>query len=169
VSDEQERLRLLLETADGFANQAKRHDLAAETYEKARAIRPKDHVLLHKLVGQYQTLENWPKVFEVLRAIVDSDQDGARKAKVVMTMGQIAHAKLGNQKVAAALYDEALDLDPARLDAFERITRVWTERRDWRGLEGAYQRMIARAKRLDDTPLLHVLHCQLGLLSRKSL
>ena len=166
VGDEQERFRLLLETANGFANQAKRPDLAAEAYEKARGIRPKDHALLHQLVGQYQTLENWPKVFEVLRAIVDSDQDASRKAKVVMTMGQIAHVKLGNQKVAVGLYDEALDLDPARLEGFERITRILTERRDWRGLEGAYQRMLARAKRLDDTPLLHVLHCQLGLLYR---
>ena len=164
VGDEQERFRLLLETADGFANQAKRPDLAVEAYEKARGLRPKDHALLHKLVAQYQAVENWPKVVEVLRAIVDSDQDAARKAKVVMTMGQIAHGKLGNQMAAVALYDEALDLDPARLDAFERVTRVLTERSDWSGLEGAYQRMLARAQRLNDAPLQHVLHRQLGLL-----
>ena len=166
VGDEQERFRLLLETADGFANQAKRPDLAVEAYEKARGLRPKDHALLHKLVAQYQAVENWPKVVEVLRAIVDSDQDAARKAKVVMTMGQIAHGKLGNQMAAVALYDEALDLDPARLDAFERVTRVLTERSDWSGLEGAYQRMLARAQRLNDAPLQHVIHRQLGLLYR---
>jgi tetratricopeptide (TPR) repeat protein len=166
VADEPERFRLLLETADGFANQAKRPDLAVEAYEKARALRPKDHVLLHKLVAQYQALEDWPKVVEVLRAIVDSDQDAVRKAKVVMTMGQIAHGKLGNPLAAVALYDEAIDLDPARLDAFERITRVLTERSDWNGLEKAYKRMLERAVRLGDAPLQHVLHRQLGLLYR---
>jgi tetratricopeptide (TPR) repeat protein len=166
VGDEQERFRLLVETADGFASQAKRPDLAVEAYEKARALRPKDHVILHKLVAQYQTLENWSKVVELLRAVVGSDEDATRKAKVVMTMGQIAHGKLGNQMGAVALYDEALDLDPARLDAFERITRVLSDRKDWRGLEAAYQRMIARAVGLGDAPLRHVLHRQLGLLCR---
>jgi tetratricopeptide (TPR) repeat protein len=169
VADEEERFQMLLETADGFATKVNRSDLAVEVYEQARAIKPHDHHLLHKLLAQYQSLEEWPKVCEVLRAIADADDDTSRKAKVVMTMGQIAHAKLEDRAAAVMLYDEALDLDPARIEAFERIVRILTEVEDWHSLEGIYQRMLARAVSRSDARLQHTLHHQLGLVYRDRL
>src|SRR5262249_54105193 len=43
VAEEDERFRILMETAEGFATNANRPDLAVEVYEEARALRPKDH------------------------------------------------------------------------------------------------------------------------------
>jgi len=166
VTDDEERFKLLLETAEGFANKANRPDLAAEVYEKARLIHPHDHALLHKLLTLYQGLEDWRRVFDVLRAIADSDEDASRRAKVVMTMGQIAHRKLDDHVTAVGLYDEALTLDPARLDAFERIVRILTELKAWQSLERAYKRMLGRALGQDDPRLQHALFHQLGLVYR---
>jgi tetratricopeptide (TPR) repeat protein len=169
--DDASRFSLLVETADGLAREAKRPDLAADVYEQARAIRPKDHALLHKLLAQYQALERWANVFDVLRAIVDSDDDDRRRAKVVMTMASIAQSKLGPEMrmKAISLYDDALELDPTRLDAFERLVRLLTEAKDAQGLAYMYKRMIARANRSGDARLEHALALQLGLIYRDRL
>jgi tetratricopeptide (TPR) repeat protein len=169
LPNENERLQMLLETADGFATKANRPDLAAEVYEEARLIRPNDHALLHKLLAQYQAMEDWRRVFNILVAIVECDDDPSRKAKVVMTMGQIAHGNLDDWVMAVELYDEAMDLDPSRFDAFERIARILTEVEDWPMLSRAYERTIARAIARGDARLQHSLRHQLGLLYRDRL
>ncbi|HEX9297663.1 MAG TPA: hypothetical protein VF881_17595 [Polyangiaceae bacterium] len=169
IADPEERFQILMETGEGFATKANRPDLAVEVYEQARAIRPNDRPLLHKLLAEYQTLEDWPKVCGVLRAIADSDQEPTRKAKVLMTIGQIAHAKLEDRATAVALYDEALEVDPSRLEAFERIVRLLTEVKDWSALERMYRRMIARALGGSDARLQHALYHQLGLIYRDRL
>jgi tetratricopeptide (TPR) repeat protein len=169
VADEEERFQMLLETAEGFATNAARPDLAAEVYESARAIRPTNRVLLHKLLTQYQTLENWPRVMNVLRSIADFDNDTKRKAKVVIAMAQISEEKLGERARAVVLFDEGLELDSTRLEAFESIVRIYTESRDWHDLERMYRRMIARAQTSGDTRLAHALFHQLGLIYRDRL
>src|SRR5258708_2592519 len=145
ITTDEERFQMLLETAEGFKTKANRPDLAAQVYEQARATRPHDRPLLHKLLALYQTLEDWPKVFDVLRAIADSDEDAPRKAKVLMAMGQIAHAKLDDAMTAVRLYEEALDVDPTQHDGFERVVRILTELEAWKGLARAYKRMLERA------------------------
>jgi tetratricopeptide (TPR) repeat protein len=169
ITVDDERFQMLLETAEGFNTKANRPDLAAQVYEQARAIRPSDRPLLHKVLALYQTLEDWPKVFDVLREIANSDPDAPRKAKVVMAMGQIAHAKLGDRMAAVRLYDEALDVDPTQHDAFERIVHILTESEDWKGLERSYRRMLDRALARGDAGLQHALLHQLGLVYRDRL
>src|SRR5262249_34707846 len=89
--------------------------------------------------------------------------------KTVAAMAQIAQEKLGDIPSALALNEEALDLDAARLEAFERIVRIWTEQRDWVRLEEAYRRMIMRALGKGDAKLQHALYHQAGLISRDRL
>jgi tetratricopeptide (TPR) repeat protein len=169
LSDDQERYEMLLETADGFETKAMRPDLAVQVYEQARAMRPKDRTMLHKLLTQYQTLEDWPRTVDVLRAIVDADDDGPRKAKIVMAMGHIVQSKLADRMRAALLYDEALDLDPTRLEAFERVVRLLTEVKDWPALRVMYNRMLVRARDSGDVRLQHALQHQVGLVYRDRL
>jgi tetratricopeptide (TPR) repeat protein len=169
VDEDDERFRLLLETADGFATKANRPDLAAEVYEQARFVRPNDRALLHKLLAQYQALEDWRRAFEVLGAIADTDEDVPRRAKVLMAMGHIARGKLDEPATAVRLYEQALDLEPTRFDPFDRIVQIFTEIRDWPGLEHSYQRMLARALELGDVHLQHALLRQLGLVYRDRL
>jgi tetratricopeptide (TPR) repeat protein len=169
LSDEQARYEMLLETAEGFETKAMRPDLAAQVYEQARAMRPADRAMLHKLLAQYQTLEDWPRTFDVLRAIADADDDGPRKAKILMAMAQIAHGKLDDRMKAALLYDEALDVDSSRLEAFERVVRMLTEVKDWAALRVLYNRMLVRARGMNDPRLQHALQHQLGLIYRDRL
>ncbi len=178
LADSDERFDRLLEAAQAFACLAGDSVAAVATYEEARRLRPEDHRLLHALVAEYQKLEDWPEVAAVLRATADGDSDPVRKSKAVFAIGQIARDKLDDPLRALALFEEALDLDPSYLDAFVRLARLCTERRDWTGLEGAYLRMLGRVGRgttscstvpTDKELLEHALHHQLGLVYRDRL
>ena len=169
ITEDEERFQMLLDTADGFKVKANRPDVAAQVYEEARAIRPDDRALLHKLLAIYQTLEQWPRVFDVLRSIADTDEDLPRRAKVLMAMGQIAQAKLGDRTAAVRLYEEALDVDPAQHDAFERIVSILTEGEDWNGLVLSYERMLGRVQKRGDSDREHAFLRRLGLVYRDRL
>src|SRR6185436_2175548 len=99
---------------------------------------PNDHKLLHKILAQYEALQKLPQMYGVLRAIADSDSNASRKARVVIAMGHLVEEKLGDKQKAIVLYDEALTLDFARLEAFERIVKLLTAQKDWRALEKMY-------------------------------
>jgi tetratricopeptide (TPR) repeat protein len=159
----------LLEAAETYSVRASNWPLAVEAYEQASALRPHDHQLLHTLLTGYQKLGRWEDVSRTLRKVADTDKDLARRSKTIFTMAQIARDKLSRPDAALTLFEEALDLDAARLEAFERVVRLLTERRDWTGLEQAYIRMIVRALKTGDEKLQHALYHQLGLIYRDRL
>ena len=143
--------------------------MAALAYEEALAIKPRDHGLLHTLFWLYGELGWWEKLVETLRAVVELHDDAIAKAKSVYAMAMVVRDHLGELRRAAALLEEVLDLDPKRLDAFERIVRVHTELRDWMELKHAYGRMLRRLKSGGDVDLRYALFFQLGLIYRDRL
>jgi len=178
VADPDERFATLSEIAEAFATRAGNDEVAAEVYEEARQLRPRDLPTLHRLLALYPKLGKWASLFDVLRSIADSDTDPARKAKTLFTMAQLAKQELADRGEALALFERALDVDPSHLVAFENIVRILTEDRDWLGLEQMYKRMIARA--LATPPagaapadkavaLQHALYTQVGLVYRDRL
>src|SRR5690606_23905221 len=68
VADESERLAALLEVAEEMTK-AESWDAAAEVYEDARKLRPRDLPILHKLLAVYQRLSRWTAIMDVLQAI----------------------------------------------------------------------------------------------------
>jgi len=79
--------------------------------------------------------------------------------------------KVGDPIRAAELFDQVLDIDKKRLDAFEQLVRALTEAKDWNFLERSYRKMIARIKD-DPEPnpnLQFALFHQLGLIYRDRL
>jgi tetratricopeptide (TPR) repeat protein len=164
----------LVEAGETFSAKANEPRLAAQAFEEARSLRPHGHQLLHALLAEYQKLEDWLKVTETLRAIANADSDPLRKSKTVFTMAQIAQDILNDAARAVALYEESLDLDATRLEAFERLVRLWTERHDWANLVKSYQRMLVRIAGdaehdSPDAKLEHALLHQLGLVYRDRL
>ncbi len=165
IADPEERLQTLLEAAESFARIGE-DALAAEAYEAARQLAPRDLPILHKLLALYQKQQKWASLFDVLRAISEVDVDPHRRAKTLFTMGQIANTGLMDRGTALEYFDKTLDVDPSQLEAFERIARILTEAKDWTGLEEMYRKMIARADQRGDRGLSHVLNKQLGLVYR---
>ena len=171
IGDPDEKFTTLVTIAEQLATKAQSDELAAEVYEEARQLRPRDLPILHKLLAIYPKLGKWASLFDVLRSIAESDSDPARKAKTLYTMAHIAKDELADRGAALRLYEQALDVDPSQLVAFENIVRILTEDRDWLGLEQMYKRMIGRAlgggER--DVGLQHALYKQIGLVYRDRL
>jgi tetratricopeptide (TPR) repeat protein len=171
IPDPDEKFTTLVSIAEQFASKAGSDDLAAEVYEEARQLRPRDLPILHKLLALYPKLGKWASLFDVLRSISDSDSDPARKAKTLYTMAQLSKDELADRGRALRLFEQALDVDPSQLVAFENIVRILTEDRDWLGLEQMYKRMIVRALAGGDRDagLQHALYKQIGLVYRDRL
>jgi tetratricopeptide (TPR) repeat protein len=140
--DDDERLTLLGEIADVW-NEAGHPERAAEALEDARAIRP-SAALLHRLLDAHQRAHDWPRTVETLRAIAESERDPARRAKLFFTIAQIHEDELRDEDAAVAAFDLTLDAKASHLEAFERINKILTARKDWKSLERAFRKMLRR-------------------------
>ncbi len=165
AADDATRYTLLVEAGETWTHRAKNLPMAALAFEDALVIKPKDSWLLHTLLWVYGELSCWEKLVETLRAVVEIDRDPVKKAKGVFTMGQAMQDKIGDPYRAAELFEETISIDPTRLDAFERVVRIYTELKDWAALEKSYRRMIHRTSD-DEVELRHALFHQLGLIYR---
>jgi CheY-like chemotaxis protein len=67
--------------------------------------------------------------------------------------GRIA-AECGDDDDALTHLERAVDLDPARLEAFGAIEQIHTRRKDWRRLERQYRKLIHRVGESGDNDLL---------------
>ncbi len=165
ADERSERFRLLVKAGELLAFGA--HDLAAAgaAFEEARALVPRDHRVLHTLVWIYSEIEEWGYLTDVLRSVADSETEPVRRAKGTYAMALVLRDKVGDMKRAASGFEQVLDLDPTRLEAFERLVRLHTEQRDWDALAKAYERMILRTP-AEEVDRKHALFFQLGLVYR---
>ena len=165
AADDASRYALLVEAGETWTHRAKNLPMAALAFEDALVIKPNDSWLLHTLLWVYGELSCWEKLVETLRAITQIDRDPVKKAKGVFTMAQAMRDKIGDPYRAAELFEETIAVDPTRLDAFERVVRIYTELKDWSALEKSYRRMLHRTSD-DEVELRHALFHQLGLIYR---
>lgn len=166
IFEGEERFSLLMEIGDIWAEQVKDPLKALEAYEEARDLKPQDHVMLHKMLQNYQAAEEWQKMIDILDAINDLEERPKLKAKFLYTQAQIYRDKLEDLDRAVELFNDALDLNPDYLEAFERINKVLTEQRNWKQLERSYRKMLHRIAGKGNNELEHNLWHQLGLIYR---
>ena len=165
------RFKLLCEAGEIWARKADELDKAATIFEEARAIKPLDNWLLHTLLWLYGERHRWDELSNVLESIAQIHESPEKKAKSFFAMAQVVLEKVGDPIRAAQLFDQVLDIDKKRLDAFEQLVRVLTEAKDWEFLERSYRKMLARIKDdpEPDTNLQFALFHQLGLIYRDRL
>ncbi|MEZ4226752.1 MAG: tetratricopeptide repeat protein [Polyangiaceae bacterium] len=169
VLDGEERYTLLNEIGDLWSEKEKNPQKAIEALEEARDLKPQDHVLLHKLLQLYQLAKEWHKLVDTLQAIADIEEKPENRARYYNTMGQIYRDALEDVDRAVELFNEALDLDPSFLQAFERINKVLTKQKNWKQLERSYRKMLHRIAGKGNSDLEHTLWHQLGLIYRDRL
>ena len=95
---------------------------------------------------------------------------GSQEPSYIYTMAQLYRDKLDDQDRAVELFNEALDLNPSFLEAFERINKILTAQKDWKQLERAFRKMLHRVSPARATPDLEFnLWHNLGLIYRDRL
>ncbi len=171
VVDGGERFALLSEIADLWSENGGRPELAVEALEEARALEPANVALLHRMLGLVQATKSWPKAIEIIDAIAKLERDPVRRGKLFFTIGQIYRDELHDGDNAVLLFDDALDANPTHLEAFERINKILTVKKDWKALERAFRKMLRRLSvaREHDADLEYMLWHTLGLIYRDRL
>ncbi|MFO0675675.1 MAG: tetratricopeptide repeat protein [Polyangiaceae bacterium] len=144
VYDGDERFKMLVEIGDIWNDNDKNALKAIEALEEARDQQPNNHPLLHKLLALYQATENWAKMIDTITAIAEMEKDPIRKSKFLYTIAQLYRDKENDSDRAVDLFNEALDLNPTYLEAFERINKILTQKKDWKALERAFRKMLRR-------------------------
>ena len=144
VFDGEERFKILNEIGDIWSENEKNPQKAIEALEEARDLKPQDHVLLHKLLQLYQAAADWQKMVDTLQSIAELEEKRESKARYIYTMAQLYRDKIEDLDRAVELFNEALDLNPTYLEAFERINKILTQQKDWKQLERAYRKMLHR-------------------------
>ncbi|MBN9159751.1 MAG: hypothetical protein BGO98_42650 [Myxococcales bacterium 68-20] len=144
VVDGEERFKVLVEIADIWQDQDKNSIKALEALEDAKDLQPENRPLLNKMLPLYEATQNWTRMIETIHAIADMEKDGGRKAKFIFTVAQLYRDKMGDQDRAVEMFNEALDLNPSYLEAFERINKILTAQKDWKQLERAFRKMLRR-------------------------
>ena len=146
VLDGEERYALLLDIADIWEKRDKSPAKAVEALEEARELKPTDLSLLTRLVGLYSQVGNWNAMAELLERMADDESDPNRKATFLYTVAQLYRDgdKLNDMGRAVELFDRVLDIQPAKLEAFERINKLLTDAKEWKQLERAYRKMLKR-------------------------
>jgi tetratricopeptide (TPR) repeat protein len=169
ATDAEERFKRLCEAGDIWATKAKDSMMAREIWEEALTLKPRDRWLLHALMRLYGDLEAWDRLSATLFAIAETSDSAAARGKSLFLCAQVFAEKIGDLEKASEVYDQVLETDRKRLDAFEQIVRIHTYQRDWHSLERSYRKMLARMRDSGDPNLLFELWKQLGIIYRDRL
>ena len=165
------RYGLLLDIADVLVDKEKNVPKAIDALDEARELRPLELPLLHRLMALYQQLEDWRRVIETVERIIAAEPDPIRRSRYVYTVAQLYRDKEQDADRALQLFEEALDANPRLLEAFERVNKILTQRKDWKSLERAFRRMVKRLQTasISDADLHFKLWHNLGLIYRDRL
>jgi tetratricopeptide (TPR) repeat protein len=169
VVDGTERFKMLNQIGDIWVDKENNVQKGIEALEEALDLEPQDHVLLHKLLQLYQKANQWDRMVDCLQRIADLEMQPERKSRYLYTMAQLYRDKLDDQLRAVDLFNEALDLNPNFLEAFERINKILTALKEWKQLERAYRKMLHRVAGKGNNDLEYSLWHALGLIYRDRL
>jgi len=168
IYEAEERFAMLNEVGDIWAEKENNLPKAIETLEEALELKPDNHVLLHKLLGLYQKTRNYDRMIDTIQTISDLDSNPERKARYLYTMAQL-HRDQNDLGRAVELFNEALDLNPDFLEAFERINKILTSQKDWKQLERSFRKMLHRIAGKGKVDLEYNLWHNLGIVYRDRL
>ncbi|MFW6031497.1 MAG: tetratricopeptide repeat protein, partial [Myxococcota bacterium] len=169
AENDDETFQLLQEIGDLWKEKLKNQQKAIESYADAADLKPEDHRVLHKLLLCYQETRQWDQAIETIQRISDLDERPSAKSKYAYTIGVIIRDELKDPEAAVQKFNESLDLDTDQLKAFEAINKIHTQKKDWKGLERAFRKMIHRIVNEGKSELEFNLWHNLGIIYRDRL
>ncbi len=163
------RYAMLVEIAGLWQEKARNPHKAIGALAGAVEIRADDRPLLTRLAALYQETRQWSKLIEVVERLIELEASPVNKARYEYTIATLCNAELKNADDALVHYNKALDYNPDELKPFAKINEILTARREFKQLERAYRKMIARVAGKGKKDLEFSLLHSLGLIYRDRL
>jgi len=155
--------------ADVYSDRLSDARSAVEHLEKASALDPGNRALLEKLRAVFEKQQKWPRVSDVLGALVDSLPPGKERADVRFARADVLLARLRDEARGVEMLELALEDDPTHEKALHALVAVRTARQEWTALDHFYARLIDRLAQLHDKEHAWDACRKLGILRRDKL
>lgn len=139
-----ERFETLVEQAKLCEEKIREPYRAIDAYMEARRERPDDEQVLRALARLFDETGQVAQAIEVLNDLGQVLAEPRERRDVYTQLADLHYGPEKNPKGAVTALNNALDLDPMYIAAFQRIEQILYETRDWRALEENYHRMIKR-------------------------
>ncbi|MCK5797043.1 MAG: tetratricopeptide repeat protein, partial [Deltaproteobacteria bacterium] len=146
--DEARQLELHEEIGDLLVKKLKRSADAVKSYAKALEFQGDLRRVLYKAMEAHVALKQWDEALEMIRKMVESEEDPAHRYRLHHTAALILQEELKRPADAAEEFDLALQNDPTNMTAFEALKTLYTEQKKYRKLLRAYRLLL---KRLPET------------------
>jgi tetratricopeptide (TPR) repeat protein len=140
----EEKIRLLGEIGDLWAEKLSSWQKALDAYREALDLRPEDQRLLHKCLDVYVEQKQWAQAVEMLDRLIGVEKVAQVRAKYRHAAGLICRDELGRPEQSAKLLGEALDDDPSADRSAEALETLLRERQEWKELARFYRKTIKR-------------------------
>lgn len=108
--------------------------------------RPADEQAIKQLIDIYKNKKDWRALYGIYRRSLDL-LDGDPRTERLVEMARIASKRLDEKDEAIELWNDVLDADPAREQAWQALEKLYQKTDRWEDLADLYER---RAERLDD-------------------
>ena len=150
---------------------------AIENYAQSSELQPKNHKILHKLLGLYQSSKMWDQAIEIIERVsglvddmqVSDETKKGQQSKYAYTIAVVLRDEVKDTDRSIEYFNKSLDLDGSQLKAFEAINKILNTRKEWKPLERAYRKMLHRIAGKGNTDLEFSLWETLGLIYRDRL
>lgn len=145
VTQPELRFELQLELGDLYREQIKSIPKAVAAWFEALEAEAESRQVFVRLLEVYQETGKWNAAVKVLKKLSQIDPEPEKQAFYTYTMGLIQRDQLGDSYLAVRRFDEALDLYPAFLKAFEAIEDTLNDSDDHGRRDRYYRKMLVRA------------------------
>ena len=142
------RFKLLIEIGDSY-RELDASSGALEAYSMALELEKESKVALHRLLSIYSETELWEPASQVLMRLAKLEESETKKVKLLFTIGAIYRDQLQDPVSAANVFDNLLDEDATRDEAFAALEELHVGRGDWSSLEKSLRRHLARILDVD--------------------
>lgn len=167
--DEAVKFELFVASGKLFRDRLREPQKAVIAFQRALELRPRDVQVMHMLLETYTERRLWQEAIGVLDRIVEVEPEPTRRARYHYTAAVVLRDELGRVDAALARFDQVLDEDPSQLKAFQAIDTLLTQRKEWKGLDRAYRKMINRLPPDGEAPLRTMLWSNLAEIYRSRL
>ena len=139
--------------------------IADEAYREAADLKPDARVAWVKCSEAALKRDDFQCALEALGKIEGLETEPAARAAAAMTQGVIMADYLKNGEAAAPHFERALDDDPGRLEAFERLDGLAVDKGDWGFQREIYERQLGRLGDAGPKELRRTLHQNLAVIA----
>ncbi len=140
-------------------------DRADHAYREAAELQPGARVAWVKRSEAALKREDYACALEALGKIEGLETEPSARAAAAMTQGVLLADYMEDGEAAAPHFERALDDDPGRLEAFERLDAEAVDRGDWSFRRGIYERQLARLGDAGPKDLRRTLHQNLAVIA----